>query len=159
VVLRGQEAERDAEQHGHEHRGQAQLHRGREPAADLLRHGSPRDHVVAEVERDDVLHVLVVLLVDRPVEPVLPVDLGHRLRGGPLAEQRLGGSAGQRPDEQEQEDRQADQDRHEQDQPADDEAQHLAARPSSADVTRHCRYSSLFIETSANGSSETGLGV
>ena len=100
----------------------------------------PKSRCTTEFEVRAVLHV------ERPVQPVrLPAPPPARCGVDALAEQGRLGSAGQRPDEHEDQDRQADQDRDEQQQAADDELR-------STGVTQP-------IETLEKSSRLTGLGT
>src|SRR5262249_4801924 len=76
-------------------------------------------------ELHGLLEIAPVLEVDRLVEAVLVVHLLDQLRCRPLAEERLGGTPRQRPDPDEDEDRQPEQDRDEQQESANDEPEHL----------------------------------
>jgi hypothetical protein len=125
VLLGRQEPERDAEQDREEHGRESELDRGGEALLQLLRDGPSRADAVAEVAvDDDLLDVLQVLDVNGLVEPVLALDLRYLGVGAALAEERLCRPAGQQPDPQEDEDREADEDGDEQEEPADDEPQH-----------------------------------
>ncbi len=89
VSLGREEAERDADEGREEHRADRELDRRREPLGDLLCDRPTGRDARPEVTRADRLQVAPVLLVERIVEAVLVADLGDRLVGGPLAEQRL----------------------------------------------------------------------
>ncbi len=119
-------AQRDTEPQG-EHQGEHRQLDGRgEQSEQLVGHrlaGGGRD---TEVAGEDALHVTQVLLPHRSVVAVQLVERRHRVGRGPLTQQRLRGPAGQCPYPQEQQDGQAEQDRHEQQQPPHDEPEHCA---------------------------------
>ena len=89
VSLGREEAERNTDEGREEHRADRELDRRREPLGDLLGDRPTGRDARPEVARADRLQVAPVLLVERIVEAVLVADLGDRLVGGPLAEQRL----------------------------------------------------------------------
>ncbi len=113
--------------------------------------------------------VAQVLLPDRPVEPVLALDLLHGLRRRPLAEQRLGGAARKGPDPEEEQDREPEEDGDEKEQSADDELQHQAVVIRRLSSVRNYPVSvvslssdpSSLVDTVANDSppTPTGLGT
>ena len=76
---------------------------------------------------DRLVEVAPVLDVDRLVEAELVVDLRDRLRRRPLAEQPLRGPARKQADPDEDENRDPEENRKEQEQPADGEAKHLSS--------------------------------
>jgi hypothetical protein len=162
VALRCDESERNADERREEHRADGELDRGGEAVLDLLRDRAARSDARPEVAGADGLQVPPVLLVEGLVETVLVADLGDRLVRRPLAEQRLGRRARQRPDPEEDEERQPDQYRDEQEEPADGEAEQCAPTSSSAGLPS---FESLFPptyptnRTVANDSSDTGLGL
>ena len=128
VVFRGQEPERDPDERREDRGCDREFDSGREATLDLLGHRPSRRDTRAEVALDDGLQVRDVLDGQRLVEAVLLLDLGDRRFGGPLSEQGFRRAAGQHPDPGEDEDRKAEQDRHEKQEPADDESQHVARR-------------------------------
>ena len=134
VAAGGHVAERDAEPDGDEQGEHRQLDGRREQAEQLLGHRRPGGGRDAEVALHHASHVRQVLLEDRAVEAVQPVELPDGVGGRPLAEQRLRGPPGQRPDPGEQQHAEADEDRHEQQQPPDDESEHRG--PSAEGVRR-----------------------
>src|ERR687895_90116 len=127
VTLGGDETERDPDGDREEHGRKSQLHSRGEPQLDLLDDRLAGVGARAEVEAAGLLDEAPVLLVDRLVEPVLPLDLRDLLSGRALSEEGLGGPARQGPDPQEHEDREPDQDRDEKQEPADDESEHGAS--------------------------------
>ena len=82
----------------------------------------------AEVAAEGRPEIAQVLLRQRVVEPVLLVDRLDLLLGGALPEQRRRRAARQRPDPEEDEDREPEENRDEQQEPADDETQHFVRR-------------------------------
>ena len=160
VSLGRDEAERDTDQRREQHRRDCELHGRRETVLDLLGDRPSRGDARAEVSRPHGLQVAPVLLVEWLVEAVLVAHLRDRLVGRPLAEERLGGRSGQRPDPDEDEQGEPDQDRDEEDQPADGEAEHGAPTSSSAGLSSRDpapRYPTK--RTVENGSRDTGLGM
>ena len=136
-----------------EHRGEGELDRRRETLLQLVGHRATGCDARSQVAARRRLHVVPVLDVNRLVEPVVALDLGDRLGGRALAEQRLGRPARKRSDPDEDEEGEPEQDRDEKQQPADDEFE--------ASVRRAAAGSHPYfpIETVENGSSETGLGT
>jgi len=125
IAFRREEAERDPDRHREQDRRQRQLDRRGEAQADLLCHVPVRgraDPEVAVVQRRP--EVPPVLDRQRLVEPVLMAIGRDELRGRALTEERLGRPAGQRPDPEEDQERNAEQDRDEQQQPADEKPEH-----------------------------------
>src|SRR5207248_5229206 len=128
VALRRQEAERDAEEDGEEHRRERELHRRREALLDLGRHPAARGDADPEVSGDRRLQVRPVLDVDGLVEAVaLAVRLDESRRRA-LTEERLGRAPWERPDPEEDQERDAEEDRGEQEQPADEIPKHSVRR-------------------------------
>jgi hypothetical protein len=109
----------------------------------------------AEVGVERRLDVVPVLEGDRPVEPVLLLVLLDELGRRPLAEQRLGRASRERVNPREDEDRDPDQDRHEEQQPADDEAKHRVSSSAGLLATTYCPPT----QTGANGSVPIGLAT
>ena len=108
VVLRGDEAERDPEDDGEEAGRDRQLDRRGKALPELRRRPAARDvELVPKLQRRQLLHVLAVLDVDRLVEAVLVLDRRDGLRRRPLAEERRGRPARERPDPEEDQDRDA----------------------------------------------------
>ena len=87
VPLRGDEAERHPGENGEEHRGDRQLHGGRELLLDLGRDAPARGDAHAEVALDGRLQVRPVLLVDGLVEPVVLAVGRDERRRRPLTEE------------------------------------------------------------------------
>src|SRR6266550_224487 len=153
IPLGREESERNAEGDREDHRRQGQLDGRRKPMPELIGHGPARGDAVAEVALERCLHVLLVLDEDRAIEAVLMPQLGDRRRGRPFAQQRLGRTSGQRPNPGEDQERNPDEDRKEEQQPADDETKQLrrrlrALRPSSDQPSETSEYRSIW----------TGLG-
>ena len=129
VLLGGEEAEREADDDREEHRRQRELDGSREAVLELVRDRPGRRDAGPEVAVHGRVEVPPVLHVHRLVEAVLVVDACDLLGRGVLAEQCFGRRARQGMNPAEDEDGQPEEDRDEQQQPADDEAKHLVSPP------------------------------
>ena len=130
VTPRGHVAERDPQADRDEQREQRELDgRGEEPDQ-LLGDGLAGGGGDAEVPSHQTAEVGEILLEDRPVEAVQRVELRDRVGGGPFAQQRLRGAAGQGSHPGEEQHAEPEEDRDQQQQPPDDESEHgdLSAR-------------------------------
>jgi hypothetical protein len=114
VPLRCDEAEWDPDQGCEEHRSERKLDRRGEPLANLLGDRAAGRDAGAEVTVGDRLEVAPVLDVERIVEAVLVTDLRDRLLGCTLAQERLGRRSGERPDPEEDEQREPEENRDQQ---------------------------------------------
>src|SRR5689334_4217472 len=120
----GEVAERDPDAHREDQRRDGQLDRARELGPQDLGDRATRLDGVTEVESGDPLEIAPVLNPDRLVEPVRVVDRGDPLRCRPLPQEGRCRPSREEAQPQEQQDRQAEQDRDQLQQTPYDEGQH-----------------------------------